>query len=475
VPVKNRWFAFLALNILLAAAYGPSLNHFFLSDDFSWLAKAKSGSLLQPLTEGLNYSGIYRPIFYLYIQANYSIFGVSPLGWNIFQLLLHAVNCLLLVWLLNHYFKNYWMGFFVAVCFALHFINVEAVIWLSAASYTLATFFALVTLLLYVQFRETGRRIPYFTSFLSALLALFSNEQAIGLLLILVLFEFRFPAPLSGRFRILLPYFLIIGLFAGFRLFALDFRPPGGAYHPAAGLNFVKNYLFLTVGSLFRLDFMKLLDHWRAFQTSGDFNGLIANLTAKPSYMFALICASLAYMAVFWYSPTSRFFILWGFLALLPVALFAGTGERLLYLSLTGLSAIIPIWIHNLSEKLDSKKLFYLLAIIWIGYLFGMQQLTVKNWRSASAVTQKTVRIIGQTAQAAGRPVTVCVERTPDHYYEAWVFRMGFEQLGELFYPEGLIETKQRSQKDCPADSNRRLFFGEFRNYQFILEPSAQK
>lgn len=475
MPVKNKWFALAALSILLVAAYGSSLNHFFLSDDFSWLAKAKGHSLLQPLSEGLNYPGIYRPIFYLYIQTNYSIFSVSPFGWNILQLLFHAVNCLLLGWLVSHYFKNYWMGFFVAVSFAIHFINVEAVIWLSAASYTLATLFTLLTLFLYARFRDTCKKIYYFASFLSALLALFSNEQAIGLFLILVVFEFRFSVPMSGRLRTLLPYFLIIVLYVGLRWFALDFRPPGGAYHPSAGLNFLKNYLFLMVGSLFRLNFMELLDYWRAFQASGDFIELISNLAAKPSYLFALICAPLAYVTAFLYSPASRFFILWGLSALLPVTLFAGTGERLLYLPLTGLAAVIPIWIYKMSEKLDSKKLLYLLATIWIGYLFWTQKLTVKNWRFASVVTQETVKTIGQTAQLAGGPATVCVELTPDHYYEAWVFRMGFEQLGELFYPEGLVETKQRPRKDCLADSSRQLFFGEFRNYQLILKPAGQK
>ncbi|MGH8005155.1 MAG: hypothetical protein ACRECJ_10590, partial [Limisphaerales bacterium] len=159
--MKSKWFAPLALSILLGIAYGPSLNHFFLSDDFNWLAKAKNHSLLQPVSEGFSYSGIFRPIFYLYIQANYSIFGTSPFGWNVLQLLLHYGNCLLLVWLVGTLLKNYWMGLFVAISFALHFINIEAVFWLSAASYTLATFFTLLTLFLYVQFRETNKKTFY--------------------------------------------------------------------------------------------------------------------------------------------------------------------------------------------------------------------------------------------------------------------------------------------------------------------------
>ena len=470
--LKDKHWTVLLLGILLAIAYGSTLNHFYLSDDFTWLAKAKNHSLVQPLIEGFRYSGIFRPVFYLYIQANYSIFGTSPLGWNVLQLLLHFGNCWLLANLMGHHFKNYWMGLFIAVSFALHFINAEAVFWLSAASYTLAAFFTLLTLLMYVQFKETGKKILYFASFLSASFALLSNEQAVSLFLLLAVFEFRSPAPVTSRFRMLLPYFLIAGLYAGFRLFALDFHPPGGAYQPDVGLNFIKNYLFLTVGSLMRLDFMELLDYWRIFQSNGNFGQLTSNLTDKPIYAIILILAPLLYFTAFLISAYSRFFIFWGFCSFLPVAIFAGSAERLLYLPLTGFAALIPIWIHKLSEKFRSKNLFYLLAIIWIGYLFVVQQITVKHWRYASAITQKTVDVIGQAAQAAGQPIKVCLEQAPDHYYEAWVFRMGFEQLGELFYPEGLVETKLRSERDCPVGSNRLIFFGEFRDDQLILQPA---
>ncbi len=470
--LKDKHWTVLFLGVLLAITYGSSLNHFYLSDDFIWLAKAKNHSLVQPLIEGFKYSGFVRPIFYLYIQTNYSIFGTSSLGWNVFQLLLHFGNCWLLANLMGYYFKNYWMGLFVAASFALHFINVETVVWLSAASYTFATFFILLTLRLYVLFKETGKRIFYLASFLSTSFALLSNEQAVSLFLILIVFEFQFPAPITSRFRVLLPYFLIIALYVGFRLFALDFRLPGGVYHPHVGLNFIKNYLFLTVGSLTRLDFIELLDYWRTFQSTGSFIELISNLAEKPGYFIFLICAPLAYMIAFLNSQASRFFILWGVCSFLPTAIFAGSGERLLYLPLTGLAALTPIWVHNLLEKFGSKKLFFSLTIVWIGYLFVVQQITAKHWRYASEITRETVEVIGQTAQVAGRPITVCVHQAPDHYYGAWVFRMGFEQLGELFYPDGFVETKLQSERDCPADSNRLLFFGQFRNLQLTLKPA---
>ncbi|MGH8004332.1 MAG: hypothetical protein ACRECJ_06385, partial [Limisphaerales bacterium] len=264
----------------------------------------------------------------------------------------------------------------------------------------------------------------------------------------------------------------IAGLYAAIRLFALDFRPPGGAYHPSAGLNFIKNYLFLMVGSLVRLDFMELLHHWRIFQSNGSYAELFSYLLGKPFYLMALLLIPLLYLVAYLRNPPGRFFILWGIIAFLPVAFFPGSGERLLYFPLTGLLTLVPIPIHYLSTKLKQKNLSYLFSFIWLGYLFWIQQSTLKNWMFASEITKKTVEIIGQMAQTTGRPMTVCVDQAPDHYQGAWVLRMGFEQLGGLFYPEGLVETKLRSERDCPDDSTRLLFFGEFQGYQLVLKPA---
>jgi hypothetical protein len=104
-----------------------------------------------------------------------------------------------------------------------------------------------------------------------------------------------------------------------------------------------------------------------------------------------------------------------------------------------------------------------------------MQQLTLKNWLFASSATQKTVAVISQATETVRRPITICADRPPDNYQGAWVLRMGFEQLGDLFYPTGSVKTKLRSNSDCSADSNRLVFLGEFKNYELILKPATQK
>ncbi|MGE5693357.1 MAG: hypothetical protein ACM3YF_06215 [Candidatus Zixiibacteriota bacterium] len=226
---------------------------------------------------------------------------------------------------------------------------------------------------------------------------------------------------------------------------------------------------------MFRLNFMELLNYWQNFQTNGNFSQLISNLAVSPVYLIPLILSPLFYITVFLVYPNARLFILWGFCSLLPVAFFAGTGERLLYLPLTGLLVAMPVFIHNLSKQLGGRKLLYSLTIAWLGYLFIVQQVTLRNWLFASDITRKTVVVIGQAAETTGKSITVCADRPPDNYRGAWVLRMGFEQLGELFYRAELVRTKLRSNADCFLDSNRIVFRGEFKNYELTLKPATQK
>ncbi|MCA9256575.1 MAG: tetratricopeptide repeat protein, partial [Phycisphaerales bacterium] len=96
---------------------------------------------------------LYQPIPMLSFQANYALAApsgtlVSPRGFHLTNVLLHAANAALVVLLASLLFRRYLLGALAGLLFATHPMAMECVAWVSGRMILLATLFALITLLL---------------------------------------------------------------------------------------------------------------------------------------------------------------------------------------------------------------------------------------------------------------------------------------------------------------------------------------
>ena len=94
----------------------------------------------------------WHPITWLSHMLDVELFGTSPTGPHLVNVLLHTANALLvfvLVWRLT---GRIWPSAFVAAFFALHPLRVESVAWVSERKDVLSVFFGLLTLLFYALF-----------------------------------------------------------------------------------------------------------------------------------------------------------------------------------------------------------------------------------------------------------------------------------------------------------------------------------
>ncbi len=464
--------AALLLTAMATLAYGRSINHFYLSDDFLWLSLVKDKSIADYFLRELFSSNVFRPVFFAYLKINYLLFGFNPAGWNVPQIFVHLFNCLILGLLVRKVFKSTGLGVLSAVSFILHFANVEAVYWNSAASYTLTAAFSLLSIFFYLGFKGTNQKRFYFASLSTTILALSANEQAVCLPLLLAICEYRLSKLGTRGLKTLAPFVFVALLYVTVRFWVFYPHFPGGGYHFGVSLNFLKNLAFLFTASMAHFNFLELAEIWRHFQLEGNVAIFLGKLSNNPSLMLVAAFAPLFYLFSFLYVSQTRPFILFGVCAYLPVAFLGGTGERLLYLPLAGLAAVVPVCLHEMSKKLSKKQIFYFGLAVWFSYLFWTQQQVLGKWLTASRFTRQAVETIGKVALQSDKPITVCVDKIPHHYQGAWLFRMGFEKWGELFYPEGRVKTFQRANFECPDDSNRMLFFGGFKNYQLVLTTS---
>lgn len=197
----NRFWLWAILAIF-ALLYAPTVNYDLVFDDHlqiernrhirSWkyIGKAFTEHVWSG-QEGYPSSNSYRPLYLVWMTANYGIFGEKPFGWHLTTLLL-GLGAVVAFWFCAGVLLGNGPGRVVAtIVFALHPTHVESTAWIAAFADPLVLIFfasALVVHLKNIGWRsERGdfdeSRVPsVLTDFLSAILllgALLAKEFAV--------------------------------------------------------------------------------------------------------------------------------------------------------------------------------------------------------------------------------------------------------------------------------------------------------
>jgi tetratricopeptide (TPR) repeat protein len=194
----RRALLFLVVAAVVVAVFWPSLG----ADWVTW--DDDTNFLLNPNFRGLGaeqlrwmwtsfHLGIWIPLSWMTLGANYLLFGMEPAGYHATNVLLHAVNAVFLTQLgidvlarpagsarariaatsPTALMMSAALG---ALLFALHPLRVESVTWITERRDVLSGMFYLGTLLAFVRFADGGPRARRwyaltFASFVAALLA----------------------------------------------------------------------------------------------------------------------------------------------------------------------------------------------------------------------------------------------------------------------------------------------------------------
>lgn len=78
-------------------------------------------------------SNYFRPTFVAWLILNFKIFGASPFGWHLTNLLLHIGVCILGFVLLRRWKISQNAAFAIALIFAVHPVHTESVAWISGS------------------------------------------------------------------------------------------------------------------------------------------------------------------------------------------------------------------------------------------------------------------------------------------------------------------------------------------------------
>ncbi|MBI1784039.1 glycosyltransferase family 39 protein [Candidatus Sumerlaeota bacterium] len=181
----KTWMLAGALLLATFVAYFPALKAGYIWDDEALtenIVIQQPGGLakiwLHP-SEYREHEEHYWPLVYTSFWIENKVWGLNPAGYHAVNILLHAVNSILIGLILSRGGgRGAWLA---AAIFALHPVHVESVAWVMQRKDLLSGFFYLGAFLFYIGYESKHSRLQYILSCLCLIFAMLSKSVAVSL------------------------------------------------------------------------------------------------------------------------------------------------------------------------------------------------------------------------------------------------------------------------------------------------------
>ncbi|HTD68321.1 MAG TPA: tetratricopeptide repeat protein [Candidatus Limnocylindria bacterium] len=196
--MDRKLYLCLALIILTVATYWPVKNHEFVNyDDPDYITA-------NPVVrQGLTAHGVawafqnlhaektyWHPLTWISHLIDVHLFGLTPAGHHLGNLLFHTLNVVLLFWILYRMTGAVWPSAVVTALFAIHPLQVDTVAWVTERKNVLSTFLMLLGLLAYVRYAARPTIARYAWIFFLFCAALMSKPAVVTFPCLLLLLDF---------------------------------------------------------------------------------------------------------------------------------------------------------------------------------------------------------------------------------------------------------------------------------------------
>ncbi len=345
----------------------------------------------------------YRPLMHVVYTLNYYLFGLTPWGFHLVNVLIHCGATVLVFLLARRLLPEHRKSvtpiylsppFIAAILFASHPIHTEAVTWIAGLPDVAFTFFYLLAFYLYVR-SSPMLSVSYLLSVVCFAVATLFKEPSLTLPVILAAYDYGFRESRS-RFpdyvKRYLPYFLVGAGYLALRVNALG----GFVPHKRYGTLNVYEYA-INVFPLFTQYLEKLIVplNLNAFYVFHPIHSLF-DLKGILSLMATLVFVSLTLIALK-KNKVSFFGLLFVTVPLLPVLYIPAMGEntfaeRYLYLPSVGYVILLAIFLSWTMEKLKRALRSVMIVFIVITVLYAVGTITRNDvWQNGLSLWTDTV------------------------------------------------------------------------------------
>ena len=178
---KRDWSFCLILGVVTLMAYNPAWHGQLLWDDdnCSTPPELRSVEGLRRIWFQPRATAQYYPLLYTSYWIQQRVWGDSPTGYHLINLLLH-IGCVVLVLKILRFLRIPGAEL-AAIIWALHPVNVETVAWIAERKNVLSGIFALAATLWYLKFDDTRSRRNYALAIGLFLFGLLSKTAIVAL------------------------------------------------------------------------------------------------------------------------------------------------------------------------------------------------------------------------------------------------------------------------------------------------------
>jgi len=353
-------------------------------------------------------SGLYRPVTTLLFLFNYSVLGnaTDAAGYHWVNLLLHVLNVLLLYALSLRLLKSFWPSAFVTALWAVHPVLTESVTNISGRADLLAGVALLGGFLMYLKSTETAGfvRIAWLSGLAAVtMLGVFSKENTVAILGVIVLYEFamwkdrkQLKGALFGCLGLLPP---LLAMWYQRSVVLAGSSPPTILFvdNPLTGAGFLTARL--TAAKVLAKYLWLLI--WPARLSWDHSYNQIPLVHGSPQDWLALFTVGAVLVVVsilFARNRLSFFFAGFAFVTIVPTSnliILIGTimAERFLYLPSIGFVVCIVLGVYEVSRRVKLP----IVAPVFLGMLIAAlgARTLVRNgdWSTPLAMDASGVRI----------------------------------------------------------------------------------
>jgi len=248
----SRW-AIIAVIVFTAFIYSRAMDNGFtyMDDDYyilrnRYLRDFSFHGLWAIFTHF--YSFNYHPLTTVSNLTEYTIFGLNPLPYHLFNVLLHLLNVWLVYRLTEQLSGKRFTALVVAILFAVHPMHVESVAWIAERKDVLYSAFYLSALLVYLRYIESGFRAKHYWAALALFLAsLLSKSAAVTLPVLMIAVDIYKGRKIDAKSLLeKVPFLLLSVLFGALAILS---QHMGGAINDLSrSYNFITRVFLFTAG-----------------------------------------------------------------------------------------------------------------------------------------------------------------------------------------------------------------------------------
>jgi hypothetical protein len=365
--LSSRWML-AAILALAFVAYAPTLNDWFVGDDFWFLRASQQTSwgdyiprVFDPGEVSPDYElNRYRPLYPLAWKLQYALFGMNAVPYHVVAIVLHLAAVTVAWFILRRLLPSEpWGANLAAMIFALHPALANAVAWLSGANRVFAVLPCLAALLLFMKFRDGGRErwLYYASSLVLYAVAMLMHSSTITLVAVLPLYAFLVDGRPRDTLRPALwtPFLPFIALAIGEAAVQASVREESEIEAFQFGW-----HMWSNIGQFIGL----IIIPWQNVDRFG-LRSAIENAQIVASFGLLVVMITLAYRRPFW--PLAVFAVGWFFLTLLPDSTFlAGAADRAMHAAGAAIGLIAVLAVLYARDLIEPRRLPLLrIAAVW--------------------------------------------------------------------------------------------------------------